>query len=63
MKPIDGYFLIKPEELAWRPSNLMKIPNADSGTKVDRALRARLGQTRSEIAFHLAREWLTQFDS
>src|SRR5438270_8205102 len=29
MKPIDGYFLIKPEELAWRPSNLMKIPNAD----------------------------------
>jgi mannose-6-phosphate isomerase-like protein (cupin superfamily) len=29
MKPIDGYFLIKPEELAWRPSNMMKIPNAD----------------------------------
>lgn len=29
MKPIDGYFLIKPEELAWRPSSLMKIPNAD----------------------------------
>jgi mannose-6-phosphate isomerase-like protein (cupin superfamily) len=29
MKPIDGYFLIKPEDLAWRPSNLMKIPNAD----------------------------------
>ena len=29
MKPIDGYFLIKPEELAWRPSNTMKIPNAD----------------------------------
>ena len=27
MKPIDGYFLIKPEELAWRPSNLMKIPH------------------------------------
>jgi hypothetical protein len=23
------YFLIKPEDLAWRPSNLMKIPNAD----------------------------------
>jgi mannose-6-phosphate isomerase-like protein (cupin superfamily) len=29
MKPIEGYFLIKPEELQWRPSNLMKIPNAD----------------------------------
>ena len=29
MNPIDGYFLIRPEELAWRPSNLMKIPNAD----------------------------------
>ncbi len=29
MKPIDGYFLIKPEDLHWRPSKLMKIPNAD----------------------------------
>jgi mannose-6-phosphate isomerase-like protein (cupin superfamily) len=29
MNPIDGYFLIKPDELAWRPSNIMKIPNAD----------------------------------
>jgi mannose-6-phosphate isomerase-like protein (cupin superfamily) len=29
MTPIDGYFLITPEDLAWRPSNLMKIPNAD----------------------------------
>ncbi len=24
-----GYHLIKPEDLLWRPSNLMKIPNAD----------------------------------
>ncbi len=24
-----GYFLIKPEDLHWRPSNLMKIQNAD----------------------------------
>jgi mannose-6-phosphate isomerase-like protein (cupin superfamily) len=29
MEPIDGYFLIKPEDLSWRPSNMMKIPNAD----------------------------------
>src|SRR5262245_51083521 len=29
MKSIDGYFLIKPEDLEWRPSNMMKIPNAD----------------------------------
>jgi mannose-6-phosphate isomerase-like protein (cupin superfamily) len=29
MKAISGHFLIKPEDLFWRPSNLMKIPNAD----------------------------------
>jgi mannose-6-phosphate isomerase-like protein (cupin superfamily) len=29
MKPIGGYFLITPEDLSWRPSNMMKIPNAD----------------------------------
>jgi mannose-6-phosphate isomerase-like protein (cupin superfamily) len=29
MKSIEGYFLIKPDDLSWRPSNLMKIPNAD----------------------------------
>lgn len=29
MKPIDGHFLIKPEDLEWRLSNIMKIPNAD----------------------------------
>jgi hypothetical protein len=29
MKPIDGYFLITPDDLDWRPSNMMKIPNAD----------------------------------
>jgi mannose-6-phosphate isomerase-like protein (cupin superfamily) len=29
MKAVSGYFLIKPEDLHWRPSNLMKIPNAD----------------------------------
>ena len=29
MKAIQGYILIKPEDLLWRTSNLMKIPNAD----------------------------------
>src|SRR5881409_4244632 len=29
MKAIEGYFLIKPEDLHWRRSNLMQIPNAD----------------------------------
>jgi len=29
MKPIQGYHLIKPEDLSWRPSNLMRILNAD----------------------------------
>ena len=29
MKAIQGYYLIKPEDLHWRPSNLMKILNAD----------------------------------
>ena len=29
MKTIHGYYLIKPQDLAWRPSNLKKIPNAD----------------------------------
>ena len=43
MKPIEGYFLITPEDLSWRPSNMMKIPNADflerSGSEI---LGARL---------------------
>ena len=29
MKAITGYHLIKPEDLFWRPSMTMKIPNAD----------------------------------
>ena len=29
MSPIDGYFLIQPDDLTWRPSNIMRIPNAD----------------------------------
>jgi hypothetical protein len=29
MKAIEGYYVITPGELAWRPSNMMHIPNAD----------------------------------
>jgi len=29
VKTIKGYFLIAPADLHWRPSNLMRIPNAD----------------------------------
>jgi mannose-6-phosphate isomerase-like protein (cupin superfamily) len=29
MKAIEGYRLITPAELAWQPSNMMRIPNAD----------------------------------
>ena len=29
MKTFQGYHLITPDDLYWRPSNLMKIPNAD----------------------------------
>src|SRR3954464_364264 len=28
-KPMKAYELITPDDLHWRPSNLMKIPNAD----------------------------------
>ena len=29
MKAIEGYRLILPGDLTWRPSNLMRVPNAD----------------------------------
>ena len=55
MKPIDGYFLIKPEDLAWRRSNLMKIPNADFLERTGREyLGARLWKypPKSAGTFH-----------
>jgi mannose-6-phosphate isomerase-like protein (cupin superfamily) len=46
MKAIQGYHLIKPEDLFWRPSNLMKIPNASRTCGMERTgsenLAARL---------------------
>jgi hypothetical protein len=29
MNPIDDYFLIKPDDLYWRYSDIVKIPNTD----------------------------------
>jgi mannose-6-phosphate isomerase-like protein (cupin superfamily) len=29
MKSVDGYHLIVPGDLSWRPSKMMRIPNAD----------------------------------
>ncbi|MDB6132228.1 MAG: Cupin domain protein [Verrucomicrobiales bacterium] len=29
MNPVQGFHLIRPEDLFWRPSHLMRIPNAD----------------------------------
>src|SRR5437016_11250389 len=29
MSPLDGYFVIQPQDLHWKISNLMKVPNAD----------------------------------
>jgi len=29
MSSIQGYHLVRPEDLCWRPSNLMQVPNAD----------------------------------
>ena len=43
MKAIEGYVLITPDDLHWRPSNLMKIPNADFLERTDsESLGARL---------------------
>jgi len=29
LNAVEGYFVVQPEDLVWRSSNLMKIPNAD----------------------------------
>lgn len=35
MKTVQDFYLIKPEDLRWRPSNLMQIPNADYLERTD----------------------------
>lgn len=53
MKPIQGYHLIKPDDLTWQTARLMKIPNADFLERTcSENLSARLwrypsGQTRT----------------
>ena len=43
MDAIEGYHLITPEDLQWRPSNIMRIPNADFLERTgSRLLGARL---------------------
>lgn len=61
MKAIDGFFLIKPSDLAWRPSNMMRIPNADylerTGSEM---LGARLWRLPPKSANTLHRHLLTE---
>ena len=61
MKTIEGYQLITPGDLAWRPSNLMRIPNADylerTGTEM---LGARLWRLPPKSANTLHRHVRTE---
>ena len=60
MKAIQGYHLIKQEDLHWRPSNLMKIPNADY---LERTGSENMGARRSFISCWKARArfvWATR---
>ena len=61
MKAIEGYRLITPGELAWRPSNLMRIPNADflerTGSEI---LGARLWRLPPKSANTLHRHVLAE---
>jgi mannose-6-phosphate isomerase-like protein (cupin superfamily) len=43
MKAIQGHYLIKPEDLFWRPSNLMQIPNASRSCGIERTGSENLG--------------------
>ena len=54
MNSIDGYFLIKPEDLHWRPANLMKIPNADI---LERTKSEHLGARLWRYAPNTAGTW------
>jgi len=61
MTPIDGYRVITPDELTWRPSNMMRIPNADflerTGSEI---LGARLWRLPPKSANTLHRHVLAE---
>ncbi len=61
MPTIDRYHLIKPEDLAWRLSNMMRIPNADylerTGSEI---LGARLWRLPPKSANTLHRHVLAE---
>ena len=51
MKTFSGYQLITPDDLHWRPANLMKIPNADFLERTGREnMGARLGRMPTQSA-------------
>ena len=57
MKAIQGYHLMKPEDLSWRPSNLMKIPNASRTCGMERTGRyVPHGPSTDRAASHLSKE-------
>ena len=54
MKPLQSYHLIKPADLFWRPSNLMRIPDADypERTKSENpGARTRCTSTSARMSF------------
>ena len=61
MKAIEGYRLITPGDLTWRPSNMMRIPNADflerTGSEI---LGARLWRLPPKSANTLHRHVLAE---
>src|ERR1700744_5018719 len=61
MKSINGHCLIRPEDLFWRPSNLMKIPNPDYLERTGREwLGARLWRLPPKSANTLHRHPLAE---
>ena len=67
MQAIQDYHLIKSEDLFWRPSNLMQIPNASricgmgrtgSGNKGARLGRTRLGASLVSFLALIGSAWL-----
>ena len=60
MNPIEGYRLIAPDQLTWRPSNLTCIPYADylerTGSEILGARLAATAEKRKHAAQACARK-------